>query len=350
MANVSPWAAAFKSNAKLEEEWPGIDKHLKRGNKHSSGDILPTYVSNTPQQSSHNSISDRFSNLQITPNKTIYDQTHDSRTRDEILLDRKFRKNAQKKEREQLKIEKRLVEIRAPKGSKITVIDRVKADNILNSTLHLLSSESQQADGNGKRNKPRRPINLAEFVDQCPLQLPTLDAKPENHKKELPLPKGKVREVPKLKRSSELKKNILLSRNIRRENWASKEPFEKIEDTSSSNDSEIECGKNIVAIPQTIERMNEHSEFSRKFRPYCDNKITKELCEVTENLLRDIFRFQDRAYNKNQIKARAHKRLVVGFKETQRQLDIGKIKLIVIAPDLEPTATNDFGGRCIHLV
>lgn len=52
-------------------------------------------------------------------------------------------------------------------------------------------------------------------------------------------------------------------------------------------------------------------------------------------MLSDVFRFQDRAYNKNQIKGRAQKRFVVGFKETCRQLDIGKLKLLIIAPDLE---------------
>lgn len=55
----------------------------------------------------------------------------------------------------------------------------------------------------------------------------------------------------------------------------------------------------------------------------------------SEALLKDVFRFQDRAYNKNEIKARAQKRFVVGFRETLRQIEIGKLKLIFIAPDLE---------------
>ena len=46
-------------------------------------------------------------------------------------------------------------------------------------------------------------------------------------------------------------------------------------------------------------------------------------------------RFQNRAYESNPIKARAQKRFVVGFKETQRQLAINKIKLLIIATDLE---------------
>lgn len=71
---------------------------------------------------------------------------------------------------------------------------------------------------------------------------------------------------------------------------------------------------------------------------YCDNLTTPELLSLTEALLRDIFRFQDRAYKKNEIKATSKKRYVVGFNESMRQLDLGKVKLLIIAPDLELTS------------
>lgn len=71
---------------------------------------------------------------------------------------------------------------------------------------------------------------------------------------------------------------------------------------------------------------------------YCDNQTSAELSSLTEALLRDVFRFQDRAYNKNEVKARSQKRFVVGFKEAMRQLDIGKVKLLIIAPDLEQSS------------
>lgn len=78
------------------------------------------------------------------------------------------------------------------------------------------------------------------------------------------------------------------------------------------------------------------------FHSYCDHLITEELCKLTEQLLKDLFRFQSRAYEKNQIKATAHRRYVVGFKETNRQLQIRKVKLLLISPDLEP---NEGQGR-----
>lgn len=71
---------------------------------------------------------------------------------------------------------------------------------------------------------------------------------------------------------------------------------------------------------------------------YCDNLTSPELLSLTEALLRDIFRFQDRAYKKNEIKGRSQRRYVVGFKESMRQLDIGKVKLLIIAPDLEQSS------------
>lgn len=47
-----------------------------------------------------------------------------------------------------------------------------------------------------------------------------------------------------------------------------------------------------------------------------------------------LFKFQDRAYLKNNTKARAHKRFVVGLKQTKRAMN--KAKIVIIAPDLEP--------------
>lgn len=78
-----------------------------------------------------------------------------------------------------------------------------------------------------------------------------------------------------------------------------------------------------------------HHFFDSSLRRYCDNLTSPALTALTEALLRDIFRFQDRAYNKNEIKARSQRRYVVGFKESMRQLNIGKVKLLIIAPDLE---------------
>ncbi|KAM8708903.1 hypothetical protein ACLKA7_015813 [Drosophila subpalustris] len=78
-----------------------------------------------------------------------------------------------------------------------------------------------------------------------------------------------------------------------------------------------------------------HRIHSRRFRSYCDNCTTKLLKELTTQLLNDLDRFQKRAYANNEIKARAHPRLVVGFREAMSRLRINKVKLLLLAPDCE---------------
>lgn len=73
-----------------------------------------------------------------------------------------------------------------------------------------------------------------------------------------------------------------------------------------------------------------HFKFS-----YCDNCTTKRLKELTTQLLNDLERFQKRAYANNEIKARAHPRLVVGFREAMSRMRINKVKLLLLAPDCE---------------
>lgn len=75
---------------------------------------------------------------------------------------------------------------------------------------------------------------------------------------------------------------------------------------------------------------------------YCDNCTTSLLSELTEQLLRELDRFQKRAVAQNAIKAHAHRRFVVGLREANNFLLVNKVKLIIIAPDCE---TCDGEGR-----
>lgn len=51
--------------------------------------------------------------------------------------------------------------------------------------------------------------------------------------------------------------------------------------------------------------------------------------------MRELNFFQRRAYAQNEIKARAHTRFVVGFRQAQNYLRINKVKLVIIATDCE---------------
>jgi selenocysteine insertion sequence-binding protein 2 len=63
--------------------------------------------------------------------------------------------------------------------------------------------------------------------------------------------------------------------------------------------------------------------------------VTVALDSAVKLLLKDIVKFQDRVYHRDPVKAFARRRYVVGFREVMKYLRLKKLKLIVIAPDLE---------------
>ena len=63
--------------------------------------------------------------------------------------------------------------------------------------------------------------------------------------------------------------------------------------------------------------------------------MTVALDSAVKLLLKDIVKFQDRLYHRDPVKAFARRRYVVGFREVMKYLHLKKLKLIVIAPDLE---------------
>lgn len=316
----SCWSDLMKNKTKFSKntEWPRIDGFGK--------DRLPSAIDGQASDAIA-SCSQQMACLQMdAETRARYDKDYETRSREQILTERKSRKIAQKNEAVRKRYEEQVAQIRAPKCEKVKVVDRSRADQILNGI------EMEHANGGGNRilrknNKKRGvEVNLCDLLDASVtnntlLYQPCkeLSAKGETNKSDAVVRnKGKKTEKPKKKWVSDLKKNILESRDVRRDAGDEKTP--------------LEC-------PVSIEVASK-IQFSRKFRPYCNNLISKELCQITENVLRDVFRFQERAYNRNQIKARAQKRFVVGFRETQRQLEIGKIKLLIIAPDLEPSAAD----------
>ncbi|XP_075164254.1 SECIS-binding protein 2 isoform X2 [Haematobia irritans] len=125
---------------------------------------------------------------------------------------------------------------------------------------------------------------------------------------------GKQRENGRKSKATRLKKSILRYRQMKRNQ-------EKLQADQSNESVEPIAQKNLV--------------HSSRFREYCDNCTTPSLKEYTERLLRDLNRFQRRAYAQNQIKARAHRRFVIGFREVQNFLCINKVKLVIIATDCE---------------
>ncbi|XP_065067217.1 uncharacterized protein LOC135692826 [Rhopilema esculentum] len=81
---------------------------------------------------------------------------------------------------------------------------------------------------------------------------------------------------------------------------------------------------------------------TRKFREYCDQLLSKDIDQIVYKMLKDLRRFQTRAYIENPIKAKTKKRLVLGIREVARHLKMSRLKCVIIAPNLEKI-TNEGG-------
>ncbi|KAH8305185.1 hypothetical protein KR018_000127 [Drosophila ironensis] len=162
--------------------------------------------------------------------------------------------------------------------------------------------------------------------------------------------KGKTRLNAK-KKVTKLKRLIRSYRSLKRKKQSVGEnpelPMTELENLSLTEKVAL-----VEAIPQSKPT---HSIHSRRFRrlayivyhwkfmklikvfpsSYCDNCTRPRLKELTGQLLKDLDRFQKRAFAKNEIKARAHPRLVLGFHEASCWLRIQKVKLLLIATDCE---------------
>ncbi|XP_076006941.1 selenocysteine insertion sequence-binding protein 2-like [Genypterus blacodes] len=189
--------------------------------------------------------------------------------------------------------------------------------------------------------------------------------------------KGKQREVPKAKKPTPLKKVILKEREERKhrrlleergllpenESEPANEPGEEEEcDTAATDDvtspidgledqpendtnemqskeggetaQEDDEGEQQATLPVPI-ATSRPSIHSRKFRDYCSQMLSKDVDECVTSLLKELVRFQDRLYQKDPMKARMKKRIVMGLREVLKHLKLRKVKCVVISPNCE---------------
>ncbi|XP_045892059.1 selenocysteine insertion sequence-binding protein 2-like [Micropterus dolomieu] len=189
--------------------------------------------------------------------------------------------------------------------------------------------------------------------------------------------KGKQREVPKAKKPTPLKKVILKEREERKQrrlleergllpenefqpaNDAAEEeqfdtnvtdevgsPTEELDNQSEFNgtnqmvrdgDEEVDKDETMEhhttsPVPSPASRPKIHS---RKFRDYCSQMLSKDVDECVTALLKELVRFQDRLYQKDPMKARMKRRIVMGLREVLKHLKLRKVKCVVISPNCE---------------
>lgn len=203
--------------------------------------------------------------------------------------------------------------------------------------------------------------------------------------------KGKQREVPKPKKPTPLKRIILKEREERKQRRMLEErgerpknepnlpnetteeecdaeatdepcsPVEGLKDDLEMNtpiqvtrEADEETDKEESSEPQ-IAVKEPHSEnltkiHSRKFREYCSQMLSKDVDECVITLLKELVRFQDRLYQKDPMKARMKRRIVMGLREVLKHLKLRKVKCVVISSNCERIQSKGGLDEALHTI
>nr|XP_047902032.1 selenocysteine insertion sequence-binding protein 2 isoform X2 [Anser cygnoides] len=188
--------------------------------------------------------------------------------------------------------------------------------------------------------------------------------------------KGKQREVPKAKRPTPLKKIILKEREQRKQQHLLEQTaIPKDGDTclSAGNTTEVETllqdSQAAVPVMQVAEGFLESTGIkestessmaskqltsnlpkihSRRFRDYCSQVLSKEVDSCVTDLLKELVRFQDRLYQKDPVKAKIKRRLVMGLREVLKHLRLKKLKCVIISPNCEKIQSKGGLDETLH--
>ncbi|KFV45771.1 Selenocysteine insertion sequence-binding protein 2, partial [Tyto alba] len=189
--------------------------------------------------------------------------------------------------------------------------------------------------------------------------------------------KGKQREVPKAKRPTPLKKIILKEREQRKQQHLLEQTaVTKGEDNicqPAENTTETETllqdSQTAVPVIQVAEGFLENTGIkestegsmtskqlssslpkihSRNFRDYCSQVLSKEVDSCVTDLLKELVRFQDRLYQKDPVKAKIKRRLVMGLREVLKHLKLKKLKCVIISPNCEKIQSKGGLDETLH--
>ncbi|XP_016332606.1 selenocysteine insertion sequence-binding protein 2-like [Sinocyclocheilus anshuiensis] len=181
--------------------------------------------------------------------------------------------------------------------------------------------------------------------------------------------RGKEREIPKVKKTTAMKKIILQEREVKKgkssaENSVSGTDEQK-EALSFTDPLTQEQDENGLSMPSdaSLSPASQNSPYSitpvsqgspsssgigspmaasaitkihsRRFREYCNQVLSKEIDESVTLLLQELVRFQEQVYQKEPSKAKAKRRLVMGLREVTKHMKLHKIKCVIISPNCE---------------
>ncbi|XP_067874031.1 selenocysteine insertion sequence-binding protein 2-like isoform X2 [Heterodontus francisci] len=187
--------------------------------------------------------------------------------------------------------------------------------------------------------------------------------------------RGKEREIPKAKRPTALKKIILKEREEKKNrfsieptvvgseeqgdvqlNFPEEQPITQEvvsqEDIGLSVPSDTSLSPASQNSPYSMTPVSQGSPVSsgvgspmasssitkihsRRFREYCNQVLSKDIDECVTLLLQELVRFQERIYQKDPVKAKMKRRLVMGLREVTKHMKLKKIKCVIISPNCE---------------
>lgn len=78
--------------------------------------------------------------------------------------------------------------------------------------------------------------------------------------------------------------------------------------------------------------------------------LSKEVDACVTGLLKELVRFQDRMYQKDPVKAKTKRRLVLGLREVLKHLKLKKLKCIIISPNCEKTQSKGGLDDTLHTI
>uniref|UniRef100_A0A8B9FYW3 SECIS binding protein 2 like n=2 Tax=Amazona TaxID=12929 RepID=A0A8B9FYW3_9PSIT len=172
--------------------------------------------------------------------------------------------------------------------------------------------------------------------------------------------RGKEREIAKLKRPTALKKIILKEREEKKGRLSSDhnllgsdEPKEVhinvTADQSQELASQEETGLSMTSdtslspasqnSPYCMTPVSQGSPASSGIGKFCiikiNSRLVKEIDECVTLLLQELVSFQERIYQKDPMRAKARRRLVMGLREVTKHMKLNKIKCVIISPNCE---------------
>ncbi|XP_024587687.1 selenocysteine insertion sequence-binding protein 2 isoform X3 [Neophocaena asiaeorientalis asiaeorientalis] len=189
--------------------------------------------------------------------------------------------------------------------------------------------------------------------------------------------KGKQREVPKAKKPTSLKKIILKERQERKQQRLQESAVspafasDDVQDGESGGDDQalgqadpsggteelVSCAS--VAESKSEDQLGAEPQkeveacpkiHSRRFRDYCSQMLSKEVDACVTDLLKELVRFQDRMYQKDPVKAKTKRRLVLGLREVLKHLKLKKLKCVIISPNCEKIQSKGGLDDTLHTI